>query len=587
MKKIVLSLALISILAWSCGNDGEGTKTQTQGKGDRYYGGVFRLNESEYIKTLFPPSIQDASSYRTSAQIYEGLYKFDQKTLDVIPGLADGNPTVSSDQKTYTVKIKQGVLFHDDGCFEGGKGRELKASDVKACFDMLCTASADNLNAPIFKSLFVGGEEFFDATANGRTPKGGVSGITVIDDYTIEFKLKKPSSVFKYTLARPAAFIYPKEMYEKYGKDVHTQHAVGTGPFKLKTVDEDIKIILVKNDNYYGKDEFENPLPFLDGLEISFIKEQNVVYRSFMQGELEMVYRLPTENIIEILETHKEEDKPGEIKSQRVNEMATFFLAFNMEDDVFSNTDLRKAFNYAVDKQLVVDFVLQGAAAAPGHNGITPPTFANYDISNIKGFPFNKDSAQFYLKKAGYPGGKGFPEVTLDYNPVGGVSDRVVQNVQKQIKENLGIDIKLNQLARAAHIENVRSGNSGFFRFGWLADYPNPESFVYFFNSPTAAQFTRFNNTAFDNLYESGVSAASEQESYEQFMKAENIAMSSSPIIPLWYEEQYRLLQPTVENFPNNPMQYRDFSDVYLIPKDELDKKVNGGETSAGEASAE
>ena len=188
-----------------------------EAKGGRTYGGVFRLSETEYIKNLFPPSITDVFSYRVATQIYEGLFKFDQSDLKVINCLAE-EYSVDVSRTVYTFKIKKGVYFHDDTCFPSGKGRELKAEDVKYCFTQLCTQRASNQQFSIFKGILKGADRYYEATTGGRKPGFDVEGINVLDEYTVQLTLEKPNSILLYNLARPATFLYPKEAYEKYGQ---------------------------------------------------------------------------------------------------------------------------------------------------------------------------------------------------------------------------------------------------------------------------------------------------------------------------------------------------------------------------------
>jgi peptide/nickel transport system substrate-binding protein len=578
MKKYftVSSVALLVLLGACSGEPSEEqSKSQfKEGKGGRMYGGVFRMNESEYIKTLFPPAITDAFSYRIAAQVYEGLFKFNQADLSLKPGLAESY-TVSEDGTEYTILLKKGVFFHDDACFEGGKGRELNAADIKYCFDMLCVQSVNNQSFYLFKDIVVGANECFNASAGGTLPAGGVNGVQVVDDYTVKIKLLKPYSIFKYNLARPGAFIYAKEAYEKYGLEMR-EKVVGTGPFYVESIDDDIAIILKKNLTYHELDEFGNQLPYLDALKISFIKDKKTEYLEFKKGSLDMIYRLPTDYIIEIIEEANEAKKKGvniNYQLQRKPEMTTHFLSFNTKDQVFSDINVRKALSFAIDREKILEFVLNGEGYAPGFQGITPPVLSDYTTEDIKGYSKNIDSAFYYLAKAGFPKGKGFPKVTLDLNADGERNTNVAVEVQKQLKDNLGIDIQLNVLPLAQHVENSMSGKSSFFRLAWVADYPSAENFLWVFfgeqvpagnESKSYPNVMRYTSKMFDTYYKNALSAITAEEANSNFKAAERVMVHDCPIIVLWYDEGYRLLRSEVKNFPSNPMQYRDFSEVYL-----------------------
>ncbi len=541
--------------------------------GGKYRGGIFRLNESEFIRTLYPHAIIDASSYRTATQIFEGLLKRDQEDLSLTNGLAE-EWSMDSSRTVYTFKIRKGVKFHDNACFEGGKGRELTAHDIKWCFTQLCTADQNNMNAgfsTIFKDVLKGANDYYEASKT-KTPDFDVEGIKVINDYEIQLVLEKPNSVFKHHLAGPYGLIFAKESVEKYGLDVRV-NPVGTGPFMVKNPETDIadgiKIILKRNENYWAEDEYGNQLPLLDALEIKFISTKRSEMNDFQQKKLDMIYKIPSDNIIAILK-----NDGGEYQLQREPEMATHMLAFLNTDEMFNDINLRKAFAFAIDRTRILEFVFDGAGDGPGTNGVTPNTFPGYNTDKINGYTLNPDSAMKYFQMTKY--GKGqqeFPTLKLFLNPDGQRNMEVAEEVQNQLHVALGVDIKIEPIPRAQLGEKMVNGQLPFFRLGWFADYPHPQAFLYLFygknvpDDPKAMSYPnviRYKNEEFDKLYEAGMAAATDKEAYELFMQAEQVLMDDCPIITLWYDEGYRMLQANVKDFPSNPMQYRDFSKVYF-----------------------
>lgn len=576
-SNIFLVFIIIAGLCLSCGGD-KPDKTEGElraGAAGKYYGGIFRINESEYIKNLFPHNITDAYSYRVASQIYEGLFKFDPQNLDVTNGLAESFQ-VDDSGTIYTFNLKKGIYFHDNPCFTDGKGREVKAKDIEYCFTQLCTRSLNNQHFAIFEDVLKGAKAYFDASKDGNKPSFSVEGIKVIDDYTIQLHLVKPNSLFTVNLAQPACFIYPREAQEKYGVDMRI-NAVGTGPFSLNynDVEEDISIILKRNPNYHVKDSEGNQLPFVDAVSIQFIKDKKTELFEFRKGNLDMIYRLPTEYIIEILE----ETMPGangeysQFQLQRSPEMMTQFLTLNNQKGVFKNKNVRKAFNFAIDRTKILDFVLNGEGYAPGNHGITPPVFNNYNIEDIRGYSLNRDSARYYLRKAGYANGSGFPKLQFLLNAEGDRNTNVAVEIQKQLKDHLNVDIELQILPFAQLLEKSYSGDYSMLRAAWVADFPSAENFLWIFSSkdvPNSLQdasypnVARYVNSTFDNYYESALKAKSIEEANALFKKAEIKLMEDAPVIILWYDEGYRLIKSYVKDFPNNPMQYRDLGRVYF-----------------------
>ena len=560
----------------------EVSRQLTPAKGGRYYGGIFNMNESEYVSNLFPLSIVDIYSYRVATQIYEGLLKFDQKNLSIIPSLAESYD-VSDDKRVYVFHLRKGVNFHDDSCFPGSKGRELKASDIEYCFKKICTQSRENQSFYLFKDIVKGANDYYESTKENPEYSGKLEGVTVVDDYTVQIELEQPNSIFLYNLCRPGALIYPQEAYDRYGLEMR-EKCVGTGPFMLASLDEDISIMLYKNKGYYGVDEFGNQLPFLDAINIKFIKEKKIELLEFQKGNLDMMYRLPTDYIFEILEGSQAgaDGSYSQYDLQRTPEMSTQILVLNNQNELFKDINVRKALNFAIDRDRILNQVLNGEGYEFGKYGITPPSFKNYDVKRLTGFQFNVDSARYYLQKAGYKNGAGFPTITLDLNAEGARYTNMAIDVQKQLKDHLGINMEFNIAPMAKIKEKSMGGDFELLRLAWVADYPSPENFLWFFygkgvpdklGQPSYPNIARYKNDQVDEYYEKGVHSISEEDALQNFMKAEQIAMEDAPIIVLWYDEGYRLMQSYIKNFPNNSMQYRDFSEVYMIEAPKTEEK--------------
>lgn len=583
MRKITGFSCLALLLLASC-NGGRQTESKEtafkQALGSKYYGGVLRINESEQIRSLFPHTIVDVISARIAGQIYEGLFRFNSISLDVEPCLLESWEKDSSGT-VYTFRLKQGVHFHDNDCFQGGKGREVTAQDFKYCFDMLCTKSADNAGFnQTFKGVVKGADECYAGSS-----KEGVSGIQAVDEHTLRIELNHPYALLVNILASPFTSVFPKEAYQKYGNKM----TVGTGPFMLAAAEKDGPVELKRNPHYYRFDNFGNQLPFLDAVQVTFLKNKQEEVDAFIKGNMDVLYQPSTDDIIRIEEASRE--KQEKFVRQRTPEMITQYYEFLCQNSVFSNKNVRKAFNMAIDREMIVNKVLQGDAYGAGMNGVTPPAFNGYDITRIQGYKPNVPEAKKLLAQAGYPEGKNFPKLTLDVNRGGGRHLKVAEEIKRQLKENMNIDLEINELSLNDKIEKARKGRSEFFRSGWAADYPHPQNFLMLFYGKDVPSDTigesypntsRYVNPKFDELYDKAIRSSVQEDAYKYLMEAENLMMEDAAVLVLWYEESYRLLQPYVMNFPKNPMELRDFSEVWLnydVIKKQGEKK--GGEEQA------
>jgi oligopeptide transport system substrate-binding protein len=588
MKKIFIPFAVATFLfvlalCTSCSDEKNQNHEGAEAKGGVFLGGIMRLNEIDAFKSLNPISVNELSGFHIGTQLFEGLVKFDQKDLSIVPAIS--NRWESNENQTeWTFHIRQGIKYHNDACFPNGKGRSVNANDVKFCFDKLCTADPNNTQFGVtFKDRVVGANEAFESSKAGKNI--GVSGIKVTNDSTLVIVLKDPFAGFLNILATAGCWIYPKEALDKYAIDLRI-HPIGTGPFYLETVKEGEVLILKKNPDYYGVDKDGNKLPYLDGLKYTFISEKKSEILEFKSGNLDMVYRLPVEIFHEImgdLEHAKERKTDFQILSSSA--FNTNFIGFNCSSSIFSKKEVRLAFNYAIDRHKIADFTIQGEGNSADY-GMVPyvEAFENdgYNFKGLKGYTLDVAKAKELLKKGGYPDGKGFPKITLQINSGGG--DRnisVAEVIQKMLKENLNIDIEISIVPLPEHMGQVASGKSDFFRLAWVADYPDPETFLTLFYgkhvpaNPSENSFInyfRFKNARFDSLFAASFTESDMKKRYSLLSQAEQIVLDEAPFMPIFYDENFRLEQLNVRNFPENAMNYMDLSVVYLIPKDKMPK---------------
>jgi oligopeptide transport system substrate-binding protein len=582
MKKLSLILIAGAItFLCSCGGDDEIDGTAKKANGPVFYGEVLKMNEVEDFRDLYPLNVTEVTSQRITNQIYEGLVKLKQSDLKVIPALAQ-NWEKNADATVWTFYLRKDVKFHDDACFPEGKGRAVTAKDFKYCFDRLCQSSPTNqMYYVTFKNRVKGADEYFELSKKGTAglPPDGVSGVKVIDDYTLQITLDIPFAGFDNILTMPGCWLYPKEAVDTYKEDMRI-HCVGTGPFRQKTIKEGEVVILDRNPEYWGVDEFGNKLPYLDGLKFTFIKEKKQEFLAFRQGEIDMIFRIPTEMHGQIL-AELADAKTGNtgFVLQDVPAMSLTYYGFQHMGKVFNNKKVRLAFNYAVDRDKIINNILKGEGIA-GKYGIVPPVenfkVKGYNFERLKGFSYEPDLARKYLAEAGYPNGKGFPEVTLQINSGG--ADRNILTAQfviSQLKEVLNIDVKIDQMPFAQHLDKLETGKTDLWRTGWIADYPDPETFLTLLYSThipekledrSSVNSVRYKNPKFDSLFALAMREVDDKKRFEYYMLADQIMLDDAAIMPIFYEENYRLVQNWIKQFDANAMEYRDLTYVFVDP---------------------
>ena len=565
-------IALTAFLA-ACG----GGKDGDNAKRPEGSGGAIRIAEVTPPKNLFPQAITTQIEGLIASQIHEGLVRLNPKTLEPIPGLAE-KWEISPDGKTITFHLRKGAYFHD--AEDGKTGAEVTSQDVKFTFELLCTDRNTNMHfATVCKDRVVGANEFFEASSKGQ--KAELTGFKVIDKYTFSISLNNASGIFLQILANPVTSIISETAYKSQFENLR----VGAGPFVYDTKSTTPKrIVLTRNTNYYGKDEKGNALPYLDSVVIDILNSTEDGLTAFKEGRCEYVGSIPSNAVRTIVEENIKdfENNPPAFILERSSEMISQYYVFNINKPPFNNVKVRQAFNYAIDRDKIIDKVLQGQAYGPGSYGITPPTFEAYKVGDIKGYNFDPEKAKKLLMEAGYPGGVGFPEVALVVNSGNTRNNTVAAEIQRHLRENLNVNITFESLSNNEKYKLQHKGQGNIFRDGWIADYPSPESFLsVFYGEPIPSDTSkvsypntqRYLNKEFDKYYKMGRDARQKDSSYVYFMKAEQILMNEAPLMVLWYESNYRLISSKLKNFVVNPLRYFDLTRVMIGAPEPTEKK--------------
>lgn len=590
MRKVSLFLLLIPVLfIASCGGKAGDNNAKMEAKGGRVYGGALKLNFNERIQFLYPYTITDQLSEHIASQVFEGLVKFDPRNLEIKPNIAE-KWEVDETGTVYKFFIKKGVFFQDDACFPEGKGREIKAQDVKYSFELLCNIIPDNYNfSSTFKDRIVGANKYYEASKKGK-PAFDVEGIKVVNDNLLQITLESPNTSFLSILASPLTSIVAKEGVEKYGKNLK----FGSGPFCIAdNADKSDKLILVKNNNYHGTDSLGNRLPFLDSIVISFVSTKQGELEEFRKNNLDAVLGLPAESIRELVESQISnfQDHPARYVLDRTPEMSVQYYDFNATHPPFNNPKVRQAFNYAIDRNKIIDDVLKGEAFGPAMNGICPPIMKDYVSNTIVGYEHNIEKAKKLMAEAGFPGGKGFPRIKAILNSGGSRHANVIVEIQKQLKEALGVEIEFEIVSLAQRNEDAQYAKADLVRGGWVADFPSPENFLWLFygknvpetaTEPSFPNTSRYRNEAFDKLFEEGRSTKEVEQAYAKFIEAEKLMVEDAPILFLWYDANYRLVQAKVKNLFANPIMHADYSQVYFKVEEPEVKDANANVKDGG-----
>ena len=328
----ILSIIIIAITITSCNN----SKSNKMNISD-LAGGTVRYNEGDGFISLFPPSVKDIVSTHIINQIHLGLVKYDARSLTVHPAIAN-DWDLDNTGKIYTFKLNPHAKFHDDKCFEKGVGRRIIAADFKYTFEYLSTQAKDNKNFFGTVDKIKGAKEFYKESV-GNSPLSEISGITVVNDSTLQLTIEKPYDLFIYYLANPSACVLAHEAVEAYGNKM----TVGSGPFVIAGYPQtNAPIVLVKNNLFFMTDSKGKSLPYIDSIIITTNASQKAELRMFAEKQLDIALNISSQYINEFLDSHisKFEKNPPEYiltKSERMAGKGNYNLLHSYVQNFHTN----------------------------------------------------------------------------------------------------------------------------------------------------------------------------------------------------------------------------------------------------------
>lgn len=501
---------------------------------------LFYYNESAGIRSLDPAFARDQANIWAVNQVFNGLVQLND-SLEIKPCIAK-SWIVSDDKKTYTFNIRNDIYFHNSIIF-GNKKRKLTAFDVDFSMQRLFDEKTASPGKWVLNNVAVKDDGKLD--------------ITVPNDTTVSIKLKKPFAPFLSLLSMQYCYIVPHEAVDYYGKDFG-RNPVGTGPFFLKYWKDGVKMVLLKNPDYFETDSLNNKLPYLDGVVITFIVEKHTAFMEFMQGHYDMISGIDPNYKDVLLDANgnMKEKYLSQFHMTRVPYLNTEYLGILIGDKGLSalqNRNIRLAINLGFDRKKMMQY-LRNNIGYPALYGFIPPGLKGYEADTSFYFEYNPQKAKELLAEAGYSGNNKLPEILLQ--TTGSYLD-LCEYIQSQLKE-IGINIKLDVVPPATLRELVAQSKSTFFRASWIADYPDAENYLSLFysknKSPFGPNYTLFSNKEYDELYEQAIITTSDSSRHEIYKQMNKIIMQESPIISLYYDMAVRFINNRIKGLEPNSL---------------------------------
>jgi oligopeptide transport system substrate-binding protein len=379
-------------------------------------------------------------------------------------------------------------------------------------------------------------------------------GFAALDERTLRITLECPTPYFLSLLSHPAWLPVPVAALARYGPVdrpgnpwARPGRFVGNGPFALKTWQRNQVIIVEKSPTYWDAANVR-----LTAIHFYPIDSLDAEERAFRAGQLHLTEAMPPAKI----DAYRQSRSP----LLRIDPyLGTYFYRLNVRQPYLSDPRVRRALAMAVDRQAIVDHVLRGgqlpatAFTPPGMKGYAPPS----------GIPTDFAGARRLLADAGYPGGRGLPSFELLFNSSEG-HQLIAEAVQEMWRRELGIEVRLVNQELKSTQDARRTGDFQILRSVWVADYPDPMSFLAIWRSDSGNNFTGWSSADYDRLLDEAAHTLVPAARNALLQQAETVLLEAAPIIPVDYYTHIFLKQPSVHGWHPTLLDHHPYKYVWL-----------------------
>lgn len=489
---------------------------------------IFRYNEHSNISSLDPAFARTQSNIWAVNQLFTGLVQLDD-SLNIKPDIAK-KWDISPDGKKYSFYLRNDVYFHKNQCFTPDSTRKVNAKDFYYTFSRL----NDEKTASPGKWIFQYIDKFY-----------------VKNDSIFTIELTNSFPPFLGLLATKYTSVVPFEAIDFY-KENFRKNPVGTGAFCFQLWEENRKLILRKNSLFYEKEK-EHPLPYLDGISISFLTEKQSEFLQFIQGNLDFINAIDASYKDELL-TSKGSLTPkysNKIKMEKSSFLNTEYIGITLDNinEISENKDLREAIHLGFDRKKMMKY-LRNNIGIPASNNFIPKGLEGYSENIVFYNPtYSKNIVNNFIKKYNK---KPKIRIATDTNYLD-----ICEFIQRELQQ-IGFECDIDIMLPSTLRQNRATGKLQAFRGSWIADYPDAENYLSLFYSknfaPNGGNYTHFKNELYDELYEKAINENSKETRIILYKKMDSLIMSHLPIIPLYYDENVRFIQKNIEGFSSNPI---------------------------------
>lgn len=497
-------------------------------------GGTIIVGLQAEPTSLDSQQISDYNSHRASYNIFDRLLEFKDESTEVEPGLAE-SWEISADGLVYTLHLRKGVKFHD--------GTDFNAEAVKFNLERQFDP-----NHPYHDTGDFPYAEF---------TWGMVEKVEVVDEWTVNITLKEIFAPFLNHLAMHPASMDSPEAIKKLGRDFSLQ-PVGSGPFKFVSWTPGVEVVLEKNPDYWGK------LPNIDRVIFRPIIEDQSRLTELEAGGVNFIVNIPPDELARLKQDPRFTvvEQPG---------MHTWWVAFNHTRNPYTDTRVRQAMNYAVNKQAIVDNILKGTGLL-AINPLPPVVWSYTD--ELQRYDYNPEKAKQLLAEAGYP--NGFSCVFWVPESGSGMQQPVAMGtaIQADLKA-VGIDCKIETFEWGTYLDKVivppEKAEYDLMEMSWIGDNGDPDNHLYILLSgeqwpPAGFNMGYYKNEQVDALLREARTTLDRAKRTELYIQAQKLIAEDPPWIMIDHETQIVVTDNKIKNFKLHPTGPFRFQNVWIEP---------------------
>ena len=480
--------------------------------------------------TLDPALVVDGPTIDLLQNVYEGLVGWNDKN-EVIPIGAE-KWDVSADGKTYTFTLRSGVTFHN--------GRPVVAKDYAFAIQRSLDPKMVSPVALNYLDDIAGAKDF----AAGKATT--LSGVKVIDDTHIAITIVAPRSYFLGKLTFPTAYALDQAEVEKGEKldtggfSIGASNVVGSGAYKLASYVRQGKVILEANTSYWAG------APKLKKIERPIILDSKTARNRYDAGQLDIVTLEKGD-----YERDKSDSKvSGQI--QTFGRAATFYLGLNQTNYApFRDKRVRQAVAHAVDKDAIIKTVLLGINKRA--EGVLPEGLPGFD-EGFRGLPYDPAKSAALLQAAGFPNGKGLPNLVLSFREKQTDLAKAAEVLKEQLGK-VGIPVTLREMEWGTFLKATDNKEIDLFHMRWSADYLDPQNFLsLLLTSGSPENRTGYTNKQYDALCAAADAEKNQRKRIELYAKAERFVVDDAPWVPIYFQKDLELIKPWVSGIKDSLM---------------------------------